>query len=707
MADRPQTFIKKQIFNGDVDFKGAVDFASATVTGVLPVDDTTALVRDPGDNTKLGRIDVGNVATATTRTLTMPDSDVSLFKPFSAAVDPIATDDSASGYAVGSRGLNTVSKEVFECVVSTVGLAEWSNLSTAGAALPVNDTIALVQDPVDTTKRTRIDTGAVTTATTRTITMPDADVALADIATNNAKVTNASHTGDMAGATVLTAQSALITGKTEVSAASGDFVLISDTSDAGNIKKINATDFLGGTALPVADTTAIVEGSADATKTMRFEVDGLTTATERTVTMPDANVDLGDIATNNAKVTNATHTSEVTGGTDLAVDKIAITNKTLVTALAGDHLLVADASDSDNLKKVLASDFIGSGTDANAVHVNVANEISTITEKTTPVAADLMIIEDSEASGVKKKVQIGNLPGGGGGSGGNGSANFFIASSANESWTEDVGTWALSGADQGYWYGQVRLNSPSNDLDSISTTFTVPVTGEYKAYVLHAMFTDMGIIDVKLDAVTKLTVDLYKTAPLTYNNWSAEADFGTLTAGTEYTIAITVNGKNASSSDFNAPFQGVQLVQQSGGGGNITNWESFTPVIVSHGTVTNALGKWRRVGDSMEVEGSFQAGTATAVSSTVEIPDGEAIDGAKISGSAQNYLGKSQITTGTLEYKNMELYLFYDGSDTGVLFQSIAPSANGVMSKVNGNTFAGGGEGVFFRFTVPISGWSA
>jgi len=48
--------------------------------------------------------------------------------------------------------------------------------------------------------------------------------------------------------------------------------------------------------------------------------------------------------------------------------------------------------------------------DANAVHVNAASEISGITEKTAPVAADLLIIEDSANANVKKRVQIGNLP---------------------------------------------------------------------------------------------------------------------------------------------------------------------------------------------------------------------------------------------------------------------------------------------------------
>lgn len=56
--------------------------------------------------------------------------------------------------------------------------------------------------------------------------------------------------------------------------------------------------------------------------------------------------------------TNATHTGEVTGSGALTVDKTTITNKTLVTAAVGDHVLIADASDSDNLKRVTVQTII-------------------------------------------------------------------------------------------------------------------------------------------------------------------------------------------------------------------------------------------------------------------------------------------------------------------------------------------------------------
>lgn len=55
----------------------------------------------------------------------------------------------------------------------------------------------------------------------------------------------------------------------------------------------------GAASLPVPDTTSIAEGSADGTKEVRLEVDGLTTGTVRVLTMPDANVDLGALGASN------------------------------------------------------------------------------------------------------------------------------------------------------------------------------------------------------------------------------------------------------------------------------------------------------------------------------------------------------------------------------------------------------------------------
>ena len=58
---------------------------------------------------------------------------------------------------------------------------------------------------------------------------------------------------------------------------------------------------------------------------------------------------------------NATHTGDADGATILTLNKVAITNKTLVTAVGTDYVLISDTSDSGNLKKALVSDITGAG----------------------------------------------------------------------------------------------------------------------------------------------------------------------------------------------------------------------------------------------------------------------------------------------------------------------------------------------------------
>lgn len=58
------------------------------------------------------------------------------------------------------------------------------------------------------------------------------------VAANTAKVSNATHTGEVTGSTALVVDKTAITNKTNVTAATGDSVLISDVSDADNLKKV-------------------------------------------------------------------------------------------------------------------------------------------------------------------------------------------------------------------------------------------------------------------------------------------------------------------------------------------------------------------------------------------------------------------------------------------------------------------------------------
>ncbi len=66
----------------------------------------------------------------------------------------------------------------------------------------------------------------------------------------------------------------------------------------------------------------------------------------------------------------------------------------------------------DGSQFVLTTVTTGGGSDTDAIHDNVAAEISVIAEKTTPITADLLVIEDSADTNNKKRLQIGNIPDG-------------------------------------------------------------------------------------------------------------------------------------------------------------------------------------------------------------------------------------------------------------------------------------------------------
>jgi len=92
------------------------------------------------------------------------------------------------------------------------------------------------------------------------------------------------------------------------------------------------------------------------------------------------------------------------------------------TAVAADVLLIEDSDDSFNKKKLLVSGLRITEsqitdldhTDANAVHVTIAGEINALT-LVTAAAGDMILIEDATDSFNKKRVNASDFLGGGGG----------------------------------------------------------------------------------------------------------------------------------------------------------------------------------------------------------------------------------------------------------------------------------------------------
>jgi len=128
-------------------------------------------------------------------------------------------------------------------------------------------------------------------------------------------------------------------------------------------------------------------------------------STKITVTLDaadnDIDLDVADASTTQKGAIEIATQAEVDAGTDTV--RAVVPDTLDGYALGGD------------LGGTLGSPTVDDGADSTAIHDDTAGEIAAIAEKASPVSADLLIIEDSAAANVKKRVQIGNLPGGGGG----------------------------------------------------------------------------------------------------------------------------------------------------------------------------------------------------------------------------------------------------------------------------------------------------
>lgn len=75
--------------------------------------------------------------------------------------------------------------------------------------------------------------------------------------------------------------------------------------------------------------------------------------------------------------------------------------------VGADKVIGTDSATDDTVNFEL-SNFLNAS-DPDAIHDNIADEINQITEKSIPVADDLVIIEDSEDALNKKKLKVGNI----------------------------------------------------------------------------------------------------------------------------------------------------------------------------------------------------------------------------------------------------------------------------------------------------------
>ena len=170
------------------------------------------------------------------------------------------------------------------------------------------------------------------------------------------------------------------------------------------------------------------------------------------------------------------------------------------------------------------------------------------------------------------------------------------------------------------------------------------------------------------------------------------------TDSVSYRLIFHQTTTNASTADFY--FDNVIVGPGSvATGAVVTAWESYTPSNTQgFGTITSRL-QWRRVGENVEIQGDFTAGTTATSEAQIELPNSYAINFASATGT---------VIVGTYSRNAAEditgLQLLGTDGDTFINFarHSITTNYN-PLTAVNGDDTVGSAQRVSFNASVPVA----
>jgi hypothetical protein len=133
-----------------------------------------------------------------------------------------------------------------------------------------------------------------------------------------------------------------------------------------------------------------------------------------------------------------------------------------------------------------------------------------------------------------------------------------------------------------------------------------------------------------------------------------------------------------------------------------SDWKAYTPTTQGFGTISSDSFYWRRVGDSIEIQGHFTSGTATGDEAQIGLPNSLTIDSGKIA--SASYVGSwiRNITNATI----IEYVCLATGGDSYINVGRRA-SSESPLTAVSGTGALGSSTEGTFLCKVPVVGWGS
>jgi hypothetical protein len=186
-------------------------------------------------------------------------------------------------------------------------------------------------------------------------------------------------------------------------------------------------------------------------------------------------------------------------------------------------------------------------------------------------------------------------------------------------------------------------------------------------------------------------------------NYPINATFQTNINSSNYRLIFHI--ATATSAAFTLKLDSIKIgVQNRPQGPPVTDSLPYSPTNTNFGPLTSVAMNYRRVGDSVEIQGTFQMGTPTAAPASISIPSGLA---ALITNAQEAVVGRwstnngngNTVKTGPLLIGNGGTSLFFSYDDQ--------VSTISAQTHQNASSLGTSTNVIYINARVPIIGWSS
>jgi hypothetical protein len=281
--------------------------------------------------------------------------------------------------------------------------------------------------------------------------------------------------------------------------------------------------------------------------------------------------------------------------------------------------------------------------------------------------------------------------------------------SPNTTWTTSSSS-PLRGS---YSFLLTKSSGASRQGEGVSYDFTIDAADKGKVLqisfdysIVSGTFVDdalsVWIYDVTNSTVIQPAPYLIKNHTTSGEKWFGE--FQTSSSSTSYRLILHIGVSTNSSNvlKFDNFIVGPQAKLY---GSPVTDWVSYTPT-GSWSTNTTYTGKWRRIGDSMEVDVKVAtSGAPTSAALTINLPSGYSIDTAKIDSNTFSNI----FSSGTVNDSTANYYPAKVGYNNTTSVSAIYITSSDIFATITQAAPMTWGASDFLTatFMIPILGWGS